>query len=134
MIGEFRPVTKESQTKHNRRTPKRKTRGEFSAETKNAIFERDKWRCVKCGANNNLEKVPHHVIFKSQGGLGIKRNGVTICRSCHDWAHGLSRGPYGELTHEGRPWFEMWVDANLDENGERIKRGKTNQNDPPSWA
>lgn len=128
MFGEFRPVSKSSQTNHARRTPKRKARGEFSPETKQAIFERDKGKCVKCKRGNNLEAVPHHVIFKSQGGLGTKRNGVTICRDCHDWAHGLKRGPYGELTHEGRYWFEMWVDEYLDDNGDR--RGSNGSSRP----
>jgi 5-methylcytosine-specific restriction endonuclease McrA len=116
IYDEWNPVPKPS---HNRRTPKKKARGEFGQKTIQDIFERDGHKCVKCHRTTNLESVPHHVQYKSQGGLGIKRNGVTICRSCHDWAHGKTRGPHGELAREGRYWFEMWVDAHLDENGDR---------------
>jgi 5-methylcytosine-specific restriction endonuclease McrA len=117
MFDEWNPVAKPS---HNRRTPKRKARGEFSKKTIDEILERDDHKCVSCHRSTMIESIPHHVIFKSQGGEGIKRNGVTICRYCHDWAHGKRKGPNGELTHEGRAFFEMWVDANLDQNGDRI--------------
>lgn len=110
---------------HNRRTPKKKARGEFSKKTIDEILERDGHRCVKCHRSTMIESIPHHVIFKSQGGLGIKRNGVTICRPCHDWAHAKCKGPNGEREGEGRYFFEMWVDENLDENGDLIKGGRS---------
>lgn len=110
----FNPVGK---PQHNRRTPKKKARGEFSDKTKKAIGERDGWKCVKCGSYH-LESVPHHVQYRSQGGLGIKRNGISVCRDCHSWMHGKQKGPYGELPREGRYWAEMWVEENLDENGD----------------
>ncbi|MED3974577.1 HNH endonuclease [Priestia megaterium] len=110
----FNPVSK---PQHNRRTPKKKARGEFSEKTKKAIGERDNWQCVKCGSYH-LETVPHHITYKSHGGLGEKRNGASICRRCHDWSHGKCKGPNGELAKEGRYWFEMWRDENLDENGD----------------
>jgi 5-methylcytosine-specific restriction endonuclease McrA len=119
MYDEWTPAPKPS---HNRRTPKKKTRGEFDKKTIDAILERDGHKCVKCHRSNMIESVPHHIIFKSQNGKGEKRNGVTICRYCHDWAHGKRPGPHGELTSEGREWFEMWRDHNLDEHGD-MKRG-----------
>lgn len=110
---EYRPVEKPS---HNRRVKKRKARGEFSQKLIAEIRERDNEQCVCCGSYY-LEPVPHHVVFKSQGGEGIKRNGVSICRSCHDWAHGKKSGPFGQPEREGRQWFVEWVERNLDENG-----------------
>ena len=121
MFDNWNPVSKESQLNHTRRTPKRKARGEFKQKTIDAILERDQHRCVRCHRSTMIETVPHHVIFKSQGGEGIKRNGVTICRYCHDWAHGKRKGPEGEPERHGREWFEMWVNANLDENGDLIR-------------
>lgn len=112
----FNPVSKASQTKSTRIKQKAKQRGEFSDKTKEAIFQRDNYRCVKCGSNK-LEAVPHHIIFKSQGGTGHKSNGVTICLDCHKWAHGLKRGPNGELSKEGRYWFEEWAKVVLDQEG-----------------
>lgn len=116
MMFEFTPAPK---PQHNRRTKKRKERGLFSQATKQAIFERDEWQCVSC-RSYQLESVPHHIVFKSQGGEGTKRNGCAVCRSCHDWAHGKAKGPNGEPHAEGRKWFEKWRDEHLDENGELL--------------
>ncbi|WP_137744564.1 HNH endonuclease [Robertmurraya siralis] len=103
----FNPVPK---PQHKRRVPKRGDRGKFSPKTIKAICERDNYQCVRCGSYH-LEKVPHHVIYKSQLGEGTKRNGVSICISCHQEAH---------AKKEIRKWFEEWVEKNLDENGDRI--------------
>ncbi|AYP68793.1 hypothetical protein BpsM61_00019 [Bacillus phage vB_BpsM-61] len=113
MIGEFRPQPK---PQHKRRTKKRGQRGLFTEKIKEEIFERDQHRCIKCGSYY-VDKVPHHVIYKSQGGEGIKRNGVCVCRLCHDWAHLKRKGPNGEPSKEGRKWFERWVEENLDDEG-----------------
>jgi 5-methylcytosine-specific restriction endonuclease McrA len=102
--------SKEDQLKHNRRTPKRKARGEFSKKTKLEIYERDEGLCVRCGSPH-LDSNPHHITFKSQGGEGDKRNGCCICRPCHTWAHNLK---------EGREWFENWRETNLDEKGDKV--------------
>ncbi|MBW4083583.1 HNH endonuclease [Paenibacillus sp. S150] len=47
-----------------------------------------------------MEDKPHHVVFKSQGGPGTVDNGVTVCRTCHRWAH---------KSREGRIWFEQFI-------------------------
>lgn len=94
-------------TKHKRRTPKRVNRGKFSTDTIQTIGERDGWICVRC-KSPYIENVPHHVIFKSQLGKGTADNGVTICRPCHDWAHGKRKGPNGEPEKDGRKWFEEY--------------------------
>jgi 5-methylcytosine-specific restriction endonuclease McrA len=82
---------------HERRTPKRVDRGKFSVLTTQHIFERDNCSCVRCGTSSDLESVPHHIIFKSQGGLGEKDNGATVCLSCHRLAH---------ILREVIVWFE----------------------------
>lgn len=93
MIG----YPKSQQLYSKRRTPKRVNRGKFSTDTIQHIFERDGWRCVRCGASKDLESVPHHICFKSQGGRGTKDNGATVCRSCHRLAH---------KERAVREWFE----------------------------
>lgn len=102
---EFKPAPK---PEHQRRIPKWKVRTNFSEKTKKAIFERDNYECVKCGSHH-LEHTPHHVIYRSQLGNGSMRNGVTICRSCHEWAH-MSKKQNNE-------WFTRWVELNLDSEG-----------------
>ena len=103
MIFEYLPITKASQTASKRRTPKRVNKGKFSRTTLKIIGERDEWRCVRCGSYK-IESTPHHVIYKSQGGTGTADNGVSICRTCHDWAHSCK---------EGRKWFEDYRTRNL---------------------
>lgn len=91
----------------------------FSQKVIMDIFDRDDWECVKCGSHL-IESVPHHIRYKSQGGTGEKRNGVTVCRSCHDWAHHKSDSKFGEPSSEGRKWFEDWRERHLNENGDYI--------------
>jgi len=110
----FNPVPKPS---HRRNKPTAKQRGQFSAKTIQAILARDNFKCVCCGSHY-VESVPHHIIFRSQGGTGDKRNGATVDRLCHDWAHGKRKGPNGEPEKEGREWFENWQETKLDENGD----------------
>jgi len=52
----------------------------ISREVKQAVFERDGGRCVVCGRPGLPEA---HVVPRSQGGLGVEGNIVTLCRDCH---------------------------------------------------
>lgn len=47
---------------------------------KRRVWERDGY-CVYCG-NPNAAPVAHY-IARSQGGLGIEENILTLCESCH---------------------------------------------------
>lgn len=53
----------------------------ISKKTKLRVYERDKERCIFCGAPGLPEA---HYIPRSHGGLGIEQNIVTACRPCHD--------------------------------------------------
>lgn len=106
---DFNPVPK---PKHNRRTPKRAQRSRFDDRTITEIFKRDNYQCVKCGSRRNLEAIPHHIEYRSSGGTGHKRNGVTICIPCHIWAH--------ESKKKNNIWFEQWRDENLDNDGDLL--------------
>lgn len=94
--------------KHNRRVDKNRKR--FSKDTIQEIFERDGFKCVRC-YSTDLEGIPHHITFRSQGGLGTKRNGCAICLKCHREAH-----RYDEV----RRWFESWRDTLLNKDGDYI--------------
>lgn len=100
-MNDFHPVPK---PKYNRRVKKQ---NRFPAAVIKEILERDGYQCVRCG-NYHVESIPHHVLFRSHGGKGIKRNGVTICRDCHNWAH---------ESKKNNEWFKAWVDLNLDNRG-----------------
>lgn len=86
----------------------KKTSKNFSMKTVYEIWERDNYSCVRCGSND-LDSRPHHIIFKSQGGTGEKRNGASACIECHRLAH---------TKRKIRKWFEDWQEQNLDEKGD----------------
>ena len=48
---------------------------------KEAVYKRDKGVCVLCGSP--LGEPVCHVVRRSQGGLGIEKNIVTLCNLCH---------------------------------------------------
>ena len=54
-------------------------------KVKKAVEERDSIDgvpcCIFCGSPN--AKGEGHVIGRAQGGLGVERNLITVCRTCH---------------------------------------------------
>lgn len=50
-------------------------------KVKDAVWERDGHRCVLCGSPYAAPEA--HFIARSQGGLGIEQNILTLCRDCH---------------------------------------------------
>lgn len=60
----------------------RTRRLDITPRVKEEVWERDGGRCILCGTS---EAAPNaHYIARSQGGLGIARNIVTLCGRCHD--------------------------------------------------
>ena len=57
-------------------------------EWRTNVFERDNFRCVKCGTRKDLQA--HHIkTWKRSKELRYDiTNGVTLCRKCHLEAHG----------------------------------------------
>ena len=54
---------------------------DISQAVKAAVYERDGGRCVLCGRPGAPNA---HFIPRSQGGLGIEENVVTLCIECHN--------------------------------------------------
>ena len=54
---------------------------EITPEVRAIVEERDKHRCIFCG---NPGRGEAHFVNRSQGGLGIPENLLTVCRSCHN--------------------------------------------------
>ena len=50
-------------------------------EVREAVEKRDGYRCIFCGSGNARGEA--HYVNRSQGGLGIEQNIVTVCRNCH---------------------------------------------------
>ena len=54
---------------------------DISKRVKDIVWERDGHRCIICGS---YQAMPNsHYIRRSQGGLGIEENIVTMCQRCH---------------------------------------------------
>lgn len=65
---------------------------------KRKVYARDGGRCIVCGAPG----LPNaHYIRRSQGGLGIEENVVTLCLKCHnDFDNGNHRREIGAWISE----------------------------------
>lgn len=67
-------------------------------DVKQKVYERDKGRCIFCGAPGLPEA---HVISRAHGGMGIEQNIVTVCRNCHErMDNGIMRSAYQRAAVE----------------------------------
>lgn len=55
----------------------------ISQETKKIVWERDNHRCIICNKPVPMFYANAHFIKRSQGGMGIPGNVVTLCQDCH---------------------------------------------------
>lgn len=54
---------------------------DISKKVKDRVWDRDGGKCVVCGSRYAMPN--SHFIRRSQGGLGIEENIVTMCQTCH---------------------------------------------------
>ena len=59
------------------------------------VLWRDGYSCQQCGAKKELNA--HHIRQKSEGGTDTPKNGITLCKKCHDSLHA------GEWVLEKKP-------------------------------
>ena len=85
---------------------KKNLKYQFDEKTKEEIWYRDNGTCIFCAARYHMEnkdqiqyqrKDPMHYINKSQGGLGIARNGAVGCRYHHGLLDNGNKGLRGEM-------------------------------------
>lgn len=57
----------------------------ISEEVKRYCYERDKYKCRKCGREEDLTL--HHVVYRSLGGSHTPSNLVLVCLKCHQRIH-----------------------------------------------
>lgn len=72
---------------------------DISPAVKRTVWERDGECCIFCG---NPQAMPNaHYIRRSQGGLGIEENIITLCRKCHDeFDNGGAGVEYGRIIED----------------------------------
>lgn len=56
---------------------------EIPKKVKEAVWKRDKHKCIFCGKRVDVFYANAHFIPRSAGGLGIEENIVTACENCH---------------------------------------------------
>lgn len=85
----------------------------ISAKVKARVWERDSGCCIICGSTNAAPEA--HYIARSQGGLGIEENIVTLCRPCHDnFDFGANREVFGGVIRGYlQEHYPHWNDDNL---------------------
>ena len=54
---------------------------EIKPKVREEVEERDNHCCIFCGSPNARGEA--HIVRRSQGGLGIPENLLTVCRYCH---------------------------------------------------
>jgi hypothetical protein len=59
------------------------------------VLWRDNYICQHCGAKEELNA--HHIVQKIDGGTDTPKNGITLCKKCHDSLH------VGEWTLKKKP-------------------------------
>ena len=66
------------------------------------VFDRDRWRCQRCGRSGRLEA--HHIVEIAHGGTNDQGNLQSLCRTCHIEQHRpeepLASGEWQSLMRE----------------------------------
>lgn len=55
----------------------------FSQNTKEKVRQRDNHKCFFCDGKENLT-IGHIFSWRCENGMPVEKNGMTICRKCHD--------------------------------------------------
>jgi len=60
-----------------------------------AVRERDRHKCMNCYRDEDEvnELDTHHIVARGNGGSNRLSNLITLCRQCHDAAHGQKMAP-----------------------------------------
>jgi len=82
-------------------------------KVKRAVWERDGERCILCGDHMAMPNA--HVIPRSAGGMGVEKNVVTLCESCHyTYDHTTARKALRDKIEEYlRAIYPDWNEAEL---------------------
>ena len=72
---------------------------DITKKVKDRVWERDGGRCIICGTPYAMPN--SHYIRRSQGGLGIEENIVTMCQRCHSmYDQGADRKAIATYTEQ----------------------------------
>jgi 5-methylcytosine-specific restriction endonuclease McrA len=85
--------------KSTKKTVKRnRAKYELDAIARQGVFDRDGWKCVRCGRGSEGRLQPSHVIGRRHlCTRWLPENLLTMCGGCHIWWH--------EYPSLSGPWF-----------------------------
>lgn len=86
---------------------------DINPKVKQRVWDRDGHCCIICKSPYALPNA--HYIRRSQGGLGIVQNIVTLCDECHnDFDNGSKRKENGEkIRNYLMGWYPDWNEEDL---------------------
>jgi 5-methylcytosine-specific restriction endonuclease McrA len=89
---------------------------DFPEDVKQAIFKKDKYRCVVCGSGikDGVELCADHVLPKDKGGSNTIENGQTLCTK-----HNLIKKNYSQ-TEAGKRYFIKMYETAVKNNDEKM--------------
>lgn len=59
----------------------------LTPRVRNAVLERDRNQCQRCGTSGENRLQLHHVTYRSHQGTHLEDNLVTLCATCHRAHH-----------------------------------------------
>lgn len=78
---------------------KRSKATDIPRKVKERVWERDGGQCIICHSPYAMPNA--HYIRRSQGGLGIEQNVVTLCLDCHNrFDNGDKREEFGNIIRD----------------------------------
>lgn len=70
---------------------------EISPKVREEVEKRDGHRCIFCGSSDARGEA--HYVNRSQGGLGIPENILTVCSACHrEMDNGMNIKKYRDIA------------------------------------
>lgn len=86
---------------------------EIKPKVRHEVEERDKHQCIFCGSF--YARGEGHYIARSQGGLGIPQNLITVCRKCHgEMDNGMNTKRYRDIARAYlKSIYPDWDEKNL---------------------
>ena len=85
----------------------------ITPKVRQAVEERDGHKCIFCGSYEARGEA--HYINRSQGGLGVEQNIVTVCRICHgEMDNGKNTKFFREIAREYlKSQYPDWDESKL---------------------
>jgi 5-methylcytosine-specific restriction endonuclease McrA len=92
---------------------KRSKACDISQAVKMKVWERDNQQCIICHSRTAMPNA--HYIPRSQGGLGVEQNIVTLCQTCHHNYYQTDQRPiYKEyIKNYLKSKYADWSEENL---------------------